>query len=313
MKLTRSAIAAHLYGLWAAIIYLCFVLIGRDKIAETFAIGSLIGGLLTAIIFSKETINAARDRTAWVRAVVFSLTQIFTIRALSSGDITGVFAASTTALLVTMPIARLVLKEPIRGVEIASAIFSIAGMMLLIPNPTATALGMAAGLFQALLIVVSKRSGLKGTSTSGDISLSLTLCGLTTILLSGQIDVRQPAFVLKALLFGAILVSTQFYFLWITRSYPTSFVSRISQTRIVWSLIVGAILQTTLPSVSAALGAVLSCFAFGPNLILEKVSATMKIFRKPAVGACRTASALQAPARKGIHTEIYKHDSKRPA
>jgi drug/metabolite transporter (DMT)-like permease len=243
------------YGFWIAFAYLGLVILEPGHLVATFAVSSLIGGVLVALPFTESLSKIIRDPFSWLRSVFFALTQIFMFRALTAGDTTAAFCASSGALVVVLLLAKHGLHERIGAREWSGAVLAIFGLVLLAPRLGVTVNGIAAGVFQAASIVAARKAGIRGQSISGNLAHGLLVAGLLCLPLCWsdlQVVGKSP----MVLIISALLILfTQFYFLWISFRYPSSQVSQVSQSRIAWSLVLNAVWFHRFPTLQAFCGA----------------------------------------------------------
>lgn len=249
-----------LYGLWIAATYLIFVLLAPKSLVPTFALSSLIGGVVGTCLVGKSVLNATRDPNSVLRALFFGLTQLFIFRALIAGDTTAAFCASSAAVLVLMPFSKLLTREAVSATEWVSGFVGVAGVVILAPRSDVTVNALLSGLFQAASILTARRSGIKNQSLAGNTFLGLVVGGILCLLLSGQ----NPwnAFDLRTIPICTILiVVTQLYFLWASFRFRSAAVVQVSQSRIGWSVVLNILIMSQFPSTKQLVGASLVLLA----------------------------------------------------
>lgn len=249
-----------LFRLWYGLIYGALIatvyVFGRANTSDggivLFGTVVTIAFLLHLVLWPRLTLQGLKNKNMLFRGLLYGTTQILILKAQANGYTSTAIVGSTMGSVFGVILGRLILKEKIQGIAVASVVLCFIAVFL---NPILilqSGFGVLAGLTQGLGFVMArslmleKHSIRQSISTGFFVSSVLTLGYLSTYSPLSAFTSIEPLSLLVVLILALVI---QYGFFYLYKILDTQRASLLTLSRVPWSIVIeylflGAVLTT---------------------------------------------------------------------
>jgi drug/metabolite transporter (DMT)-like permease len=241
------------YGAVIAGSYLVAKLAGSNGGVNVVCVSSLILFLFHLLIWPKLTFVALTERENVLRAILFSVTQIFLFKAQSSGSTSSMLIAGIAGTIVGSVLGRLILKEVPDWLDVFAIIIGILAILIGNENLSNNLWALTGGIIQGVTAVVTrslmrKKASRRGCIASGFFFMFITMLIVLVVTRNTETIVALTMPGLTATIF--VMLLAQYAFFQLYKLYDTQKAAVISLLRVPWAvvlelIVIGTVISTT--------------------------------------------------------------------